>query len=229
MIYDGIFYVTSAVCVNGRLSIYTDEERFNQTKETIASIKKYCPNSMIYIIDVSTEDGYKSYLDQFSKLGTTVLYLGDNPHINDFSKRGMKSPGELIALLTFLNWFEENKVQAKRIYKVSGRYRLNDNFKLGLEYKNAFVFLKSVDSWMSIEDQEKTGINKFYETRLYHMDYNLLDTYKQCMIKVLDCCMRFGVNIEHAIYHAMQDQNVIELDKIGLTGNIAPSGEFKDD
>lgn len=229
MIYDGIFYVTSAVCVNQRLSIYTDEERFEQTLGTINSIKKYCPNSKIYIIDVSTEDGFEKYLQQLSDAGTDVLYLGNNPDINHFSKCGMRSQGELIALLTFLEWFEENKVDAKRVYKVSGRYQLNDNFKLGLEHENSFVFLKSISSWMSPEEQSRTGMKKFYETRLYHMDYNLLNTYKDCMIKVLDSCMKYNVNIEHAIYYAMQEQNIVELDKIGLTGNIAPSGEFKDD
>lgn len=228
-IYDGVFYVTSAVCVNGRLSIYTDQERFEQTVETVKSIQKFCPSNKTYIIDVSTENGYVQYLEKLANMGTSVIYLGDHPDIRHFSKHGMRSQGELIALMTFLEWFKNNGVKAKRVYKISGRYQLNENFNLGLEYKDSFVFLKSFSSWMSGEEQERTQMKKFYETRLYHMDYNLLDTYNTCMMKVLEYCMTLGVNIEHAIYYAMQGQNIVELDKVGLVGNIAPSGELKDE
>lgn len=229
MIYDGIFYVTSAVCVNGRLSIFSDEERFEQTVNTIKSIQKYCPNSQIYVVDVSSEEGYEKYLDKISETGANVLYIGDHPIVREYSKNGMKSQGELTALILFLEWFEQNKVEAKRIYKISGRYELNDNFKLGLEYKNSFVFLKSVDSWMPEEIQNATGIKKFFETRLYHMDYNLFPLYKKSVYDMLETCNKYNVNIEHSIYHVLKDKNVVELDKVGLSGRIAPSGEFKDD
>lgn len=229
MIYDGIFYVTSAVCVNGRLSIYSDQERFEQTVKTVQSIQKYCPSNQIYIVDVSSENGYEKYLNALANMDANVIYLGKDPMVKEYSKNGMKSQGELTALTIFLNWFESNKVEAKRIYKISGRYELNDNFKLGHEYENSFVFLKSVDSWMPKQVQEKTGINKFFETRLYHMDYNLLPVYKDAIPQILDACNRYNVNIEHAIYHVLKDKTVVELDKIGLTGHIAPSGELKDD
>lgn len=229
MIYDGVFFVTSAICVNGRLSIFSNEERFNQTVNTIKSIQKYCPNSQIYVIDVSSEEGYEEYLNKLSTTGASVLYFGNIPIIKEYSKNGMKSEGELTALLLFLEWFEQNKIEAKRIYKISGRYELNDNFKLGLEYKNSFVFLKSVDSWMPEEVQNSTGMKKFFEARLYHMDYDLLSLYKKCIYNTLQICNRFNVNIEHSIYHVLRNENVVELDKIGVSGRIAPSGEVKDE
>lgn len=229
MTYDGLFYVTSAVCVNGRLSIYSDDERFEQTAGTITSIQKYCPNSQIFLVDVSTEAGYEHYLQQLSMMGANVIYIGADPVVSQYSRYGMKSQGELSALIAFLEWFEEHKVEAKRIYKVSGRYRLTEEFDPGLQYKDSFVFLKAEDSWMSPEEQRRTGINKFFETRLYHMDYNLLDVYKKSIPRILDVCNNKGVNIEHAIYHILKDQKVVELDKVGLTGNIAPSGELKND
>lgn len=209
--------------------MFSDAERFEQTANTVKSIQKYCPNGKIYVVDVSTEPGYEEYLRKLNELGADVLYIGNHPVVREYSKNGMKSQGELTALTVFLDWFERNKVEAKRIYKISGRYELNDNFSLGLEYENSFVFLKSVDSWMPTQIQDVTGIRKFFETRLYHMDYNLLPIYKNAIPQILDICNRYNVNIEHAIYHVLKDQNVVELDKIGLTGRIAPSGEFKDD
>jgi len=227
--FDGIFYVTSAVCVNGRLSIYTDEERFHQTAETIRSIKRHCPNSMIYLIDVSDDPNCIIYLRELARLDAQVIYLGDKEPIRSYSQHGMKSQGELTALMAFLDWFDQQDITAKRIYKVSGRYHLNEHFKLGLEYENQFVFLKSENSWMPPGMQDVTGMRKFFETRLYHMDFNLLPVYKAAVPKMLEVCNTYNVNIEHAIYHVLYGQNVVELDRVGLTGNIAPSGELKND
>ncbi len=228
MIYDGIFLVTSAICVNGRLSIYNNQQRYEQTLETIKSIKDRCPNSKVFIIDVSTEPGFEPFLEGLTRAGAKVLYIGNHPSINKFSKAGFRSEAETIALLTFLDWFDQNKEEAKRIYKVSGRYRLSDNFKSGLEHTDSYVFPYSEASWMSEQEQKVSGVDRYYEGRLYHMDYSLLDDYKTCLSEVLDICLNKRINIEHALYSVMRNRKVIEVEKVGITGNVAPSGEFKD-
>jgi hypothetical protein len=227
-IYDGVFIVTSAVCVNGRLSIFDNDTRLKQTIQTVESIKQRCPNSMIYVIDVSSEVGYEKYLEELSKTGATVLFVGNNEQIRDLSKRGMRSHSEISAILLFLDWFKNNGVKAKRVYKVSGRYELTDSFNLGLEHENSFVILKSIDTWMDAESQKRTGISKMYEGRLYHMDYSLLSVYESMLMDMFDLCVFSGIDIEHALYHTFQKHRVVEVDMIGIRGYVAPSGEYKD-
>ena len=59
--HDAIFFVNHALKVN-QLSVYNDEERFQQTLETLNSINKYCPNNQIFIFDSSPEMPNTSYI-----------------------------------------------------------------------------------------------------------------------------------------------------------------------
>ena len=86
---DGVFIVTSALRVNGRLSVYSDEERFHQNVETIKSIQKYCPSNMIYMVDASADKPYDEWFKTISDMGVTIFYSGAHPDVNklwDLSK-----------------------------------------------------------------------------------------------------------------------------------------------
>jgi ribonucleotide reductase beta subunit family protein with ferritin-like domain len=61
------------------------------------------------------------------------------------------------------------------------------------------------------------------------MDYNLLETFQTELRKILFDCMQHKVDIEYTYYKHLHTYNVIELNKIGVCGNIAPSGNFIDE
>jgi hypothetical protein len=230
MTYDGIFLITSALRTIDQLSKYSSEERFNQTIETIQSIKKYGPsNSKLYLIEGSSEDPDTDKLKIIEDMGVHIFKAYENPETRLYAQRGFKTFIENLCLFHFLDWFSKNTVEARRIYKISGRYVLNNNFKPGFDHKDAFVFLRSFDSWMSPQKQEETNAKKFYETRLYHMDYSLLNTYRNEVVNMINDSIRFDINVEHAMYKFLSKYNVVEVDKIGVSGFISPSGEFKDD
>ena len=230
MTYDGIFLITSALRTVDHLSKYNKEERFNQTIQTIESIKKYGPpNSIMYLIEGSTEDPDEDKLKTIEDMGVRVFKAYDCPEVRTYAQRGFKIFIENLCLFHFLDWFKKNPVEGKRIYKISGRYVLNENFKPGFEYKDSFVFLKSFDSWMPIEKQEQASAKKFYETRLYHMDYSLLNTYTDEIVHMINDSIRYDINVEHSMYKFLSKHKVVELDKIGVSGFISPSGEYKDD
>jgi hypothetical protein len=230
MTYDGIFLITSALRTIDQLSKYSSEERFNQTIETIQSIKKYGPsNSKLYLIEGSSEDPDADKLKIIEDMDVHIFKAYENPETRLYAQRGFKTFIENLCLFHFLDWFSKNPVEARRIYKISGRYVLNNNFKPGFDHKDAFVFLRSFDSWMSPQKQEETNAKKFYETRLYHMDYSLLNTYRNEVVNMINDSIRFDINVEHAMYKFLSKYNVVEVDKIGVSGFISPSGEFKDD
>lgn len=230
MTYDGIFLISSALQTIDHLSKYNKEERFNQTIETIHSIRKYGPsNSKLYLIDGSSEIPDKDKLKAIEALDVHIFKAYENPQTLLYAQRGFKIFIENLCLHQFFEWFTNNSVTAKRIYKISGRYVLNENFKPGFEYKDAFVFLKSIDSWMPLQIQQEANARKFYETRLYHMDYSLLNTYKDELVNMVNDSVRFNINVEHAIYKSLSKYNVIEVDKIGVSGFVSPSGEYKDE
>jgi hypothetical protein len=230
MTFDGVFFVSSAIKAEGRLSIYSDQERFIQTVNTLISINKYCPNNKIYLIDGSASYLGDTYVKSIQDMGVELCWVGSNQDVKYFSEHSQKTLAELLGMSLFLEWYVPQNIMAKRIYKVSGRYVLNDNFKLGHEYTDSFVFKKAVDSWMSPQEQERTGMRKFFETRIFHMDSSLLLSYQKEIGNMVNTCLSYNVNMEHSIYHCLNGKyNIIELDKIGLNGYIAPSGEYKDD
>lgn len=227
---DCVFFVTSALRVNGKLSIYSDEERFQQTIKTVESIQKYCPSNSIHLIDASHENLSEDQLDIMSRMGVDVYKCSEKHDIiRDLAIKGHKSVCELAILKFFFQEYAPKREDCKRFYKLSGRYWLNDNFKHSFEHENSFVFLKAVDSWMPQQIIQQTGMKKFYETRMYNLDSKIFDLYVKEIDNIIDTCIKYNVNIEHSIYHNLNKYNPIELEKVGVNGYISPSGEFKDD
>ena len=227
---DCVFFVTSALKVNGTLSIYSDDERFQQTIKSIESIQKYCPSNSIHLIDASHENPPQDQLNVLSNMGVDIYRCSEKHDvIKDLARKGHKSVCELAILKFFFQEYAPKRENCKRFYKLSGRYWLNEHFKHSFEHENYFAFLKAVDSWMCESDIKQTGMKKFYETRMYNLDSNLFDLYIKEVDNMINTCVQYNVNIEHAIYHNLNKYKVVELEKIGVNGYIAPSGEFKDD
>ena len=161
---------------------------------------------------------------------TWFIDMGSHDGVNMLSLNGMRSQAECYAFMGFLSWFKQQNIKAKRIYKLSGRYTLTDDFVLDApEYKDSFVFAKALDSWMPKGMQEVADANKLYRLRLWHMDYNLLETFSDALPLIFDDCSTYGIDVEHAYWKHLHKYRVVELDKIGVKGIIAPSGEQIDE
>jgi hypothetical protein len=262
--YDGIFFINHAINGLARQTVYSQEERYKQTLETINSINEYCPNNKIFIFDSSPIFPKTEYILDLIEKGIDFTYNGDDPLVNFNSSIGNRSIAECLSFRIFLKRFKENKnkYQAKRIYKLSGRYRLNKNFVLDDEkYKDSFVFLKPIVSPLLkdrdykrirmmispfIKNKSENEVNqkiknfcqnfkKYYNLRLWHMDYNLLDTFEKEIENILKDCIKYtnshhsNMDVEHAYYKNLHTYKTIELDKIGVCGNIALNGKYIDE
>ena len=119
--------------INSKLSVYSRYERFEQTKKTILSIKQKIKNSFIVFIDISVllDEEYTYLLNNCD----LVINETDNEDLNNRVMSG-KSYGEksyiqyaLLKLNDFNNSYDFCKFpNLKSIFKVGGRYYLNDNF-----------------------------------------------------------------------------------------------------
>lgn len=226
-----IYLINHALRVQ-QLSIYTEEERFTQTMETIQSIEKHAPG-LVFMFDNSPEMPNEHYINAFQDLGVNWIYSGDLEETKKFSKLGMRSIAETFALIEvtkFLNDLIGCAPDDARIIKLSGRYRLNDNFKPDQpEFKDAFVFPHPMDSWMTPDRQLLTGALKLYNLRLWHMDKSLWNTFCSELPNILNDCLTHGIDIEHSYWKNLHKYKVVTVDKVGVNGNIAPSGDFVDE
>lgn len=227
--YDGIFIISNALVVRGAVSIYSTEERLQQTLETIASIDKYVPNNLKIMFDASPDRPSDNLFQEIAKRNVKIYYSGDSPDVNYASLLGAKSVGETISTLMILEWLKLQDIATRRIYKISGRYTLNDNFVPGLQHTGKYVFTIPTKTWMSEERIRATGVDHVYQSRLYHFDSSLLNQTSEEMQQVIKDCVTLGIDVEHALYKNFKKYDPVEMVKIGLCGNQAPSGEYVDD
>jgi hypothetical protein len=230
VMFDGIFFINHALNVK-QLSVFNNEERFKQTLDTLDSIDKHCPNNVKIIFDNSPHDVDESYLKVIGEWKNTwFLDMGKHEGVQLLSLNGLRSQAECYSFMGFLEWFKQQNFLSKRIYKLSGRYKLTDDFVLDdPSYKDAFVFATALNSWYPKEKQNLAGVDKLFRLRLWHMDYNLLKTFEETLPIIFDDCNNYGIDVEHSYYKHLHKHKIVEVSKIGVTGYIAPSGEFIDE
>lgn len=229
---NGIFIIGSALSAKGMLSLYDDAARFQQLLKTIASIEWYCPGNIKILFDASPELN-KDKFEHLNRLGVQTIHTGADPWIAELSRTKRKSEGEVFSVLKILQHIRDNKIEAKRIYKISGRYWLNNNFRLGQEHENRVVFARSNSTWYGISrdvnELINIGADRYFQTRLWHADYALLDWLIDTLNTVAKDCDTYSIDLEHSFYKSFHPHGPIELNKIGVNGNIAPSGMYIDE
>jgi hypothetical protein len=98
-------------------SIYSHQQRFEQTLETIESVRKYMPDVHILLIESSPPSEWmeqlKSKVDQF-------INLEFNELVNNSYEKGL---GEKTLLLHALSNLKE---EYSNVYKITGRYVLQN-------------------------------------------------------------------------------------------------------
>lgn len=232
--------ITSAV--NAKFSEYNPKERLAQTLETIASIQSRIPNSVICLTESSipgVDDETKSILStqvhnmiDLSK-DSTINWIHQNIQHQDT----VKNLSELILTTKFFKvarkqeWFKN----CDRIFKVSGRYTLNDKFDISKydtdALKDKFVFKKKILSQFPFE---VTKQSLQHSSRCYSLDVSLLDYYIETLDKMTQfmedrCNNNAYIDIEHLLCKFIPDNKKIEFGRIGISGNIAPNKTFIED
>ena len=173
---DVVFFINSAMNVTGR-SLYSNDVRWEQTQETILSIDKYVPNNVKYIIDGSYLRIEEEKLKWLNDHGVRIILTGHIPGVKEISQHianyGIgNSIAETQSMVHFTRWFieqQKDKIKAKRICKLSGRYKINDNFKWDdPAYEGKYVFVKHHQS--NSPRKEELDLKGLFVVRCWHMD-----------------------------------------------------------
>ena len=237
-----IVLLTSAVYSN--YGIYKPAERIQQTLETAKSAKKYIPGAVIILVDNSKVDVQNDNSDEFEELIDLVDYYIDNSddddikyfHNNvsnyDIGKNAMEAMGMLKAL----NYIASDQdliaevKESTRLFKLSGRYQVTDKFDINkfdnADTKGKYVFKKAQPSWINPAD---TGTNTLLQTRLWSFTPDLFnDTVKLYSDIIATMIPLFNqgkyIDNEHAMAKFIPKDKLVELETVGLQGNIAPNG-----
>ena len=237
-----IVLLTSAVYTN--YGIYKPTERIQQTLDTAKSAKKYIPGAVIILVDNSKVDVQNDTSAEFEELIDLVDYYIDNSddddikyfHDNvanyDIGKNVMEAMGMMKALTYINSDADMMKVvaDADRIFKLSGRYQVTDKFDItkfdNVNTKDKYVFKKAQPSWINPQD---TGVTTLLQTRLWSFTPGLFTATIELYKNIIETMVQLVnenkyIDNEHAMSKFIPKDRLVELETVGLQGNIAPNG-----
>jgi hypothetical protein len=229
---DGLFLVSSAIHTNH--GIYSAEQRLEQTVNTLKSIKQRCDADIILL-----DGGLKSPTEEERKVleeyTDSIISFSDASSIKDIlaipSQDIVKNMAEIVM---FGSTFQDIGVSGeykkyKRIFKMSGRYVLNDNFnyQTHIDAKDKIIIRGPYTSQFT--SAQTGGVIFQYMSRLWSFDSELLpniaETYGK-MFETMNRVLTQGgyIDIEHLLFAYLDPSRIQKIAKIGVEGNIAPNG-----
>lgn len=223
-----LFIVSSSI--KPMLGVFSHEERFKQTIESMKSIRKHVPDAIILSADASIEPLTEEEKDTIAKYANIYLDLSDEPNTRKFSQLGLKSHAENTLLFATLMTLKHNPnlsqvlPHVKRIFKFGARTELEDTFDIK-EYDNLFgkfVFKKRIPTWMG---EIQHGADHLLITRMFSFCPSLIDTYLEVIQKNMNILL--PLDTEHAHFVNIPKEHLVEFDKIHCWGWMAASGDVE--
>ena len=222
-----LFLVTSLINLK-KNTLYSSEERLLQTIKTIKSIYNYCPNAIVVILEASDYKYSDELIDLFKNL--YIYYITTN--VTEIHK----SIGESIIIKEFVNTdlynslINTNKINI--VFKISGRYLLNEHFKItnfNLD-KHNFRFVNSfTDEYYNLADYNKNynSIDMFCVTCLFSFNPNNRKEILDSLNYVIENVVKNWYDIEHQFYRYFHNKDCYNLiENLGISGFISPTGQF---
>jgi hypothetical protein len=217
---NNLVLITSVICTPNiplsyisTRSVFSHEERFEQTKKTIISIRNKIPNSKIFIVECS--DLNKEQNDYLNKNTDYFLNLYDNTEIRKNIHSKSKSLGEGTMTYCALDYIINNNIYYDNLIKISGRYWLSNNFDYDVFNCNNII-IKYIDN-------NKNNVL----TALYQLPKEYVLKFKiflgNSFNEMINC---IGYEVLFAIFIKSQNTNVINLNPIGLEGFVSVEKEF---
>lgn len=223
------FIVTSAI--NTRFGVFDPTARMLQTMDTIKSIKAKVPDAYIILLEMAGApllDDRKALLQKEVNLildyssDKIVQGIYENPNWDV-----VKSSTELMCFGNALRAIEPYVSKCDRIFKLSGRYVLNDNFDINNYTNNKIVFAKRRPS--QFPSTVTGGVTEQYMSRcwsfpttMYNDVYHQFLQMKEHMTKIVNA--GGYIDIEHLLFKFTPPDRVLEIGTVGVEGRLGPNG-----
>ena len=225
--------VTSAI--NTKFGVYNSDTRLEQTLDTIASIRRYVPTARIILVECGAipltevqETVLRSQVDEIISYNddedVKAIFVSDNWEVVKNTTEVMCFRRALQHCLDY-NLFDG----IDRVFKMSGRYRLNDNFDPA-QYIMAPHSIVTTHRHTSQFPPEVTRVPYQYMSRLWSwpaaITQRIIDEVYDAGLDYMAERLGQGgyCDIEHMLYKFLPADLILEVNKVGLEGNIGPNG-----
>jgi hypothetical protein len=223
------FIITSAIYTSyGKCST---EERIEQTRETIKSIETYASGSSTVLIDCGEKSVNEDLFDC-----EVIDYTANEEiqyHLQEYLRTNIDLEPDIIIksmleIMMFSDYLKNITGSYERIFKISGRYKLNSNFNYNnhLEAKNKVVILPPYNSQNLYNFDVKASMFQ-YMTRCWSFDgsllLNIIETYDKMKRDILYASTtKKQADIEHLLYQHLNKKLVQNIHRMGIEGYWAP-------
>jgi hypothetical protein len=210
-----IYTSNAAFTYSDKRSIYSPNERFQQTLNTISTIRIYVPNSYIILFDNS--EFSSAQLNKLNSVLDLFLNIQTNPVINDYTNvKTTKAYGELAQTHAVLKHIKTNMnyLNVKQFFKISGRYLINETFDYSNYDNESNVFKRN----SAVTDRH------YYYTSFYNISGSNFNNYCETIANIYNYSQvsddYYNVDWE-VILASHLNYNFIEIPNLGITQNIA--------
>ena len=230
-----------------KFSAHDEEQRFNQTLETIKCIREKVPESYIVLFECSyqpIDEKYKEilreqcdlFLEFYNEPVLQQIYqnLEKRPELITYGKSLLETRGLLNALYTIKqhNLFSDSQ----RVFKMTGRYLLNDDFNIQ-DYESKFLEGRYVVKKYEYLPEESENYDEIELANVYaylygakgtivtglwsfdRMLFNEIVDALEKSFKYMERMIQYtaGTDVEHSLYRFINKQNIISIPNLGLT------------
>ena len=192
-------------------SVFSIEERFQQTLNTIKTIKdKMGDNIEILFCECSDLLLYPNYIKILEKEVSYFYNFYDNFEVRNNVLSKYKGLGELYLMKMGLNKIIELDKPYQYIFKISGRYFLNDAFHIQ-DFNNNYNIMTYWDNHI-----------ESYSSIFYKIRY-------QDLLLFTDALKKFGYDLGHGnsfeqCLYKFFKHNILVLNKLNISGHLSTEG-----
>lgn len=227
------FVVTSAI--NSKFGVYTPAARLQQTLMTLDSIRNRAPGSKIIVMECTGTPLTEAQSQLLEENSDLLVDFSTDKDVHDIYNSTdnwdiVKNSTEIMCFGRTLQMCLDDGdfADCDRIHKMSGRYILNDEFKLDLyekEHDRIIIGPKNTSQF----PYEVTGIELQYMARLWSwptgLTKRIVQTYTDSLNYMAQRVAQGGyADIEHVLYKFLPAEQVTEVPLLGVEGSIAPNG-----
>lgn len=230
------FLVSSAI--NTKFGVYNSAQRLEQTLNTVSSIKNRVPDAKIILVEMGGIPLTEDQSQQLTKAVDHVLNFNNDPTVVDLFNSTdnwdiVKNVTEVMCFSRALATLKEHTGVldgVQRIFKISGRYLLADEFDISYYDQYSVQHHIVVSQARSSQfPHELTRVEKQYMSRLWSwpaaLTPEVLDVYNKGLVYIQERILDGGYcDIEHMLYKFLDHNKIIEKDLVGICGNIGPNG-----
>lgn len=223
--------VTSTI--NATNTAVDSNHRFEQTIDTLKSIKSKDPSAAVLVLDNSIDYPDRDKIGYIKSL-CDIYYQHKHDIFSSLCNLTgyNKSIGEVLLMAAAGALLSENRrLVGRRFFKISGRYKLSDQFNVDLyldkRFDDKFAFKTAVWWFKNTSNPEDVVHKSWLETQLWSCSTSLLEYYFNSILpQSLLNMLEHKDNIELSYIKLIPVDKIVLLPELNLTGIRGNDGQL---